>query len=115
MMGSPSEYYVYGSTYAWVAMADVIACFVAAFIYLPIYHNLEKVSKILIINCYLSMNVNDILKTYYKHYFNLRIPKSSFRILCTIRTYSYISIAINIVQWIGCLFTSTCNEPGCWS
>ena len=55
MMGSPSEYYVYGSTYAWVAMADVIACFVAAFIYLPIYYNLEKVSKILIIVIYLCL------------------------------------------------------------
>ena len=40
MMGSPSEYYYYGSTYAWVGMADVISCVVAAFIYLPIYYNL---------------------------------------------------------------------------
>ena len=40
MMGSPSEYYYYGSTYAWVGLADVISCVVAAFIYLPIYYNL---------------------------------------------------------------------------
>ena len=44
MMGSPSEYYYYGSTYAWVAMADVVACVIAAFIYLPIYYNLGLTS-----------------------------------------------------------------------
>ena len=72
MMGSPSEYYVYGSTYAWVAMADVIACFVAAFIYLPIYYNLEKVSKFFIIIFTMhNFDSHDIIKTYYKYYFYL--------------------------------------------
>ena len=30
MMGSPSEYYFYGSTYAWTILADAISCVVAA-------------------------------------------------------------------------------------
>ena len=30
MMGSPSEYYVYGSTYTWIILADAISAFVAA-------------------------------------------------------------------------------------
>ena len=61
MMGSPSEYYVYGSTYAWVALADVLACFVAAFVYLPIYYNLEKVS-----NSQMLLTVPDQLVTNFK-------------------------------------------------
>jgi len=44
MMGSPSEYYSYGSSYAWVIVADIIACLFAAFIYLPIYYNLGVTS-----------------------------------------------------------------------
>ena len=40
MMGSPAEYYIYGSTYAWVVVADIISCLLAAFVYLPIYYNL---------------------------------------------------------------------------
>ena len=30
MMGSPSEYYFYGSTYAWTILADAISCVIAA-------------------------------------------------------------------------------------
>ena len=44
MMGSPSEYYVYGSTFAWVALVDVLACLVAALVYIPIYYNLGVTS-----------------------------------------------------------------------
>ena len=44
MKGSPSEYYSYGSSYAWVILADAIACLFAAFIYLPIYYNLGVTS-----------------------------------------------------------------------
>ena len=43
-MGSPSEYYVYGSTFAWVALVDVLACLVAALVYIPIYYNLGVTS-----------------------------------------------------------------------
>ena len=45
MIGSPAEYYVYGSTYGWLMVADLIGILFAAFVYLPIYWDLTRVSK----------------------------------------------------------------------
>ena len=43
-LGSPAEYYTFGSGYAMVIVADIIACMTAAFVYLPIYYNLGVTS-----------------------------------------------------------------------
>ena len=43
-LGSPAEYYTFGSGYSMVIVADIVACFTAAFVYLPIYYNLGVTS-----------------------------------------------------------------------
>merc|ERR1712130_31796 len=40
MIGSPAEYYEFGSTYGGGMLSDIVSMFFAAFLYLPIYYDL---------------------------------------------------------------------------
>ena len=87
MMGSPAEYYIYGSTYAWVVVADIISCLFAAFVYLPIYYNLGITS----IYEYLEIRFGRTSRI-------LMTSKQPFTLYITVEyQFSYILMSVNIV------------------
>lgn len=98
--GSPSEYYVYGSTFAWAYAADAISCIVAAVIFIPIYYNLGVTS----VYEYLELRFGRMIRV-------CMTGKFEFIILTKVTwNFSNITCSKRSLQWSCCIFSSSRNE-----
>ena len=106
-LGSPAEYYTFGSGYAMVIVADIVACMTAAFVYLPIYYNLGVTS----IYEYLEIRFGRTSRICLT---GIVVPNCLTAILRIVKyRCSYFSLSINTLQWTGCLCARIGDEPSC--
>ena len=98
--GSPSEYYVYGSTFAWAYAADAISCIVAAVIFIPIYYNLGVTS----VYEYLELRFGRMIRV-------CMTGKLEFIIFTRLTwIFSDLTGSKRSIQWSCCIFSSSCHE-----
>ena len=103
--GSPSEYYVYGSTFAWAYAADAISCIVAAVIFIPIYYNLGVTS----VYEYLELRFGRMIRV-------CMTGKFEFNILTKVTwNFSDIACSKRSLQWSCCIFSCSRNESSRWT